>query len=111
MSNDPVWKLVVDYPPGAVHPDDAPAYLAGGLRSDWAPPGWDPDEEYLERFKTDRFIWPVVRKYYLSRSSAVGRALLLEYYGAKVRLLRSMPLKFEERNFKRPLRLVQGGAE
>ncbi|RDI32401.1 hypothetical protein DEU38_103134 [Rhodococcus sp. AG1013] len=109
MSNDYVWKLNVEYPLDALHPDDAP-WFAGHLRSDWAPPGWDPDGEYIDRFKTERFIWPSVRKFYLSRSAAVDRALLLEHYDAKVRLLRSVPLTFEERPFKRPLRLIAGGA-
>lgn len=107
---DYVWKLAVEYPSDAVHPDDAGPWFAGRPRGDWQSAGWSPDDEYIERFKTDRFIWPTVRKFYLSRSSAVNRANLLEFYGAKVRLLRSAPLVFEERNFKRPLRLVQGGA-
>lgn len=110
MSNDYVWKLIVEYPREAVHPDDAPAWFAGALRADWMPPGWDPHTEYIERFKTERFIWPTVRKFYLSRSAAVDRANLLERFGAKVKLLRSAPLEFEERTFKRPLRLVTGGA-
>lgn len=109
MSKEKVWKLDVEYPVDAKFPDDVP-FFAGHLRSDWSPRGWDPDDEYIERFKTERFVWPAVRKYYLSRSAAVDRALLLEHYGAKVRLLRSMPIEFEERNFKRPLHLIEGGA-
>ncbi|MDF3308764.1 hypothetical protein P3H15_27475 [Rhodococcus sp. T2V] len=110
MSKDYIWKLDVEYPADALHGLDSPFGLVGNLRSDWAPRGWEPDDEYIDRFKTERFVWPAVRKYYLSRSCAVDRANLLEHYGAKVRLLRSMPIKFEERNFKRPLRLIEGGA-
>jgi hypothetical protein len=93
-----VWKLDVEYPEGAHY---------GG----WAPEGWHPDDEYLHRFATDEFIWPSVKSVYASRSGAVDRANLLESYGAKVRLLCSAPLTFEERPFKRPLRVIQGGAE
>ncbi|NKV10902.1 hypothetical protein GS909_07890 [Rhodococcus hoagii] len=107
---DYVWKLEIEYPEGAVYPDDAPEWYAGCLRSDWAPKGWDPDDDYIDRFQTERFIWPTVRKFYLSRSAAVDRAHLLESYGARARLLRSAPLTFEERRFKRPLRLIEGGA-
>lgn len=108
--NDYVWKLDVEYPADCYHPDDADHWLAGQKRADWTPEGWEPDEEYLERFQTLRFIWPAVRRFYLSRSAAVDRALLLEYYGAKVRLYRSKPLEFEERYYRRPLRLIDGGA-
>ncbi|MFC9768961.1 hypothetical protein [Rhodococcus jostii] len=112
MSPQYVWSLAVDYPADAYFPDDfEPMWLAGKLRGDWTPAGWHPDEEYVRIFGTEQFVWPSVRKFYLVRSTAVRRALLLESYGAKVRLLRSMPLEFEERNFKRPLRIVQGGAE
>lgn len=108
--NDYVWKLDVEYPESSHHPEDADIWRAGRPRGDWTPAGWEPDEEYIERFQTKRFIWPTVRRFYLSRSAAVERALLLEHYGAKVRLLRSAPLTFEERSFKRPLRVIQGGA-
>ena len=109
MSPEYVWKLDVEYPAEAFHPDDAPEYLAGQLRGDWAPANWHPDDEYLARFKTDLFVWPVVKRYYVHRSTAVDRANLLEGYGAKVRLLRSAPMEFEERPYKRPLRVIQGG--
>lgn len=108
--NDYVWKLEVEYPEGSHHPEDADIWLAGRSRADWTPKGWDPDEEYIDRFGTDRFIWPTVRRFYLSRSAAVERALLLEHYGAKVRLFRSKPIEFQERYFRRPLRLIEGGA-
>lgn len=109
--NGYVWKLDVEYPEDALFPEGMePSWFAGSKRADWTPKGWDPDEEYIERFGTDRFIWPSVRRFYLSRSAAVDRALLLEHYGAKVRLLRSVPIVFEERQFRRPLRVIQGGA-
>lgn len=109
MSNDYVWKLDVEYPEDALHPEGS-GWFSGQLRADWQPAGWDPDSDYIERFQTERFIWPAVRRFYLSRSAAVDRALLLEFYGAKVRLFRSLPLRFEERQFKRPLRVIAGGA-
>ena len=110
MSNDYVWRLDVEYPADALYGDDAAPWYAGCLRADWAPKGWDPSGEYIDRFKTERFIWPTVRKFYLSRSAAVDRAHLLESYGARVRLLRSAPLMFEERPFKRQLRVIEGDA-
>jgi hypothetical protein len=96
MSPTYVWKLDVEYPERA--------HYRG-----WEPKDWHPTDEYLHQFKTDEFIWPSVQRFYASRSSAVNRANLLESYGAKVRLLRSAPLTFEERPFKRPLRVIQGG--
>lgn len=101
--------VIIEYPKGALIPS---SYDSDTLYEDpeWEPEGWEPDDEYLERFQTTRFIWPSVRRVYLSRTAAVDRALLLEHYGAKVRLLRSKPLEFEERSFRRPLRVIQGGA-
>lgn len=95
--NEFVWKLEVEYPEGP----------------NYAPPNWEPDDEYIDRFGTDQFWWPTVRRCYLSRSAAVNRANLLESYGARVRLFRSQPLTFEERNFQHtypPLRSLPGGA-
>lgn len=109
--SDYVWKLDVEYPEDCCYPEDfEDIWRAGHPRPDWTPEGWEPDDEYIERFQTKRFIWPTVRRFYLSRSGAVERALLLEYYGAKVRLFRSRPIEFEERYYRRPLRLVDGGA-
>lgn len=108
--NEYVWKLDVEYPEDCYYPEDSEPWFAGMKRGDWKPAGWEPDDEYIERFQTTRFIWPAVRRLYLSRTAAVERALLLEYYGAKVRLLRSKPIEFEERSFRRPLRVIQGGA-
>lgn len=105
---DYVWQLAVEYPAEAYY-EHAPAVLD----PDWKPKGWEPSEEYESRFGTEEFIWPSVRRFYLSRSSAVDRANLLESFGAHVRLMRSQSLEFEEREFKhahRPLRLVAGGA-
>lgn len=81
-----IWALSVSYPDGSDEPG-------------WAPPGWQPDSDYVTRFHTAEFYWPSVRSAYLSRSSAVRRANLLEKYGAAVRLLRAEP-KFEEREYR-----------
>lgn len=107
---DYVWQLAVEFPAEAY--SDHPI-MGRVLNSEWTPPNWDASEEYESRFGTDQFIWPSVRRFYLSRTSAVNRANLLESYGARVRLMRSQPLEFEERDYKhahRPLRLVAGGA-
>ena len=107
---DYVWSLDVTYPDDAYYENP---WTGHDLNPDWEPPNWTPDDEYLNRFKTERFIWPVVRRFYLSRSSAVNRANLMEFYGCRVRLLRSQPIELEERDFKhvhQGLRLVPGGA-
>lgn len=104
---DYVWQLAVEYPAEAYYEDSEM------LNPEWRPANWLADEEYESRFGTEEFIWPSVRRFYLSRSSAVDRANLLESFGAHVRLMRSQSLEFEEREFKhahRPLRLVTGGA-
>jgi hypothetical protein len=110
MTKDYVWQLEVDYPEDAYyeHP-----YMGRTLDPEWTPKTWSPDEDYEAQFGTDLFVWPAVRRFYLSRSSAVSRANLLEFYGARVRLMRSQALVFEERVFKHAhstLRLVTGGA-
>ena len=100
---DYVWKLDVEYPADSYYEHE---YLGEVLNPNWSPSNWDPDDEYVSRFGTEQFIWPSVRRYYLSRSCAVDRANLLEFYGAKVRLLRSQPLAFEERDYKHHHRTV-----
>ena len=104
---DYVWRLDVEYPAEAYY-DHCEV-----LDPEWRPKGWEPSEEYESRFGTEQFIWPAVRRFYLSRSTAVNRANLLESFGARVRLLRSQELEFEERGYKHEnptLRLVTGGA-
>lgn len=105
---DYVWQLAVEYPAEAYY-----EHASQVLDPDWKPKGWEPNEEYESRFGTEQFIWPAVRRFYLSRSSAVNRANLLESYGARARLMRSQLLEFEERDYKhahRTLRLVAGAA-
>lgn len=92
-----IWRLDVEYPEAAYREH---VWHGRELNPDWEPDNWEPDDDYVRQFKTEQFVWPAVRKYYLSRSSAVDRANLLEYYGAKVRLLRSLPIEFEERPYK-----------
>lgn len=107
---DYVWQLDVEYPKDAYY--DHP-FLGHILDPDWKPKGWEPDGEYESRFGTEQFIWPVVRRFYVTRSVAVNRANLLESFGARVRLMRSQALEFDERPYKHAhpsLRLVEGGA-
>ena len=94
---DYVWQLEVTYPEESYY--DHP-FMGRTLDPSWTPANWMADEEYVERFGTEDFIWPAVRRFYLSRSSAVDRANLLEYYGARVQLMRSQPLEFEARDYK-----------
>lgn len=92
-----IWRLDVTYPESAYREHE---WRGRELDPNWEPRNWEPDDDYVRLFKTEQFVWPAVRKYYLSRSSAVDRANLLEFYGARVRLLRSLPIEFEERDFK-----------
>ena len=108
---DYVWQLEVEYPDAAYYEH---LYMGRILNPEWSPANWEADGEYVSRFGTEKFVWPSVRRFYLSRSSAVNRANLLEFYGARVRLMRSQRLEFAERPFKHvhraSLRLVPGGA-
>lgn len=108
---DYVWRLEVEYPADAYY--DHP-FMGSILDPSWKPKNWAADDEYVSRFGTEDFVWPSVRRCYLSRSTAVRRANLLESYGARVQLLRSQALEFEPRDFKhehRPvLRSIEGGA-
>jgi hypothetical protein len=83
-----VYRLVIDYP-------------AGSDRPGWTPARW---EEYLagiadkrERARVRRhgFRWP--REHlYLSAGGAHSRALLLQYFGARVDVQRSEPVTWWE---------------
>ena len=108
---DYVWQLDVEYPAEAYyeHP-----FMGRILDPAWAPANWEANDEYVSRFGSEQFVWPLVRRFYLSRSTAVNRANLLESYGARVRLLRSQPLEFAERDYRHAhrtvLRSIAGGA-
>lgn len=96
-----VYRIEVVYPPGAIqevqpHPEEYPEFVIRRFDPNWAPPGWDPDEQYLRRFGTTRFIWPKVRGIYASRTAAAERAALLERYGAFTMIHRSKPLEWVE---------------
>jgi hypothetical protein len=82
------YRLHVTYHPTSHHTAE------GEWNWDWQPEGWehpgaknwngDPDTDFS-------FSWPRV-KTYLSRKSAEERAKLLEEYGAKVTIERSLPV-------------------
>ncbi|MGH3644367.1 MAG: hypothetical protein ACRDUX_35715, partial [Mycobacterium sp.] len=55
----------------------------------WAPPGWQPDEDYVRRNRTSEFRWPSTNRYYRSRSGARRRARLIESFGATVTIEQS----------------------
>lgn len=101
--SDYVWQLEVTYPDEAYwdHP-----FMGRTLDTHWSPANWSPTPDYIERFKTEDFFWPKVSRFYLSRTSAVNRANLLESYGARVQLMRSQPLEFEARDYRHAHRPV-----
>lgn len=61
--------------------------LPGDGEGYWEPDGWlsDPVEraEWIERHGDARFFWPKTDRVYLSRSSAVRLARLIESYGGE----------------------------
>lgn len=76
---------IVEYPAGAMVFD-----------AEWAPEGWAPSEEYLDRFGTGAFIWPTTNREWKSRSSAVKRKNLIEGFGAKCIIQRSVQIVWPE---------------
>ncbi|WP_172121451.1 hypothetical protein [Actinomyces faecalis] len=48
----------------------------------WEPEGWEPDADYLRTYPDGFFRWPSTRRLYRSRSGALGRAHLIQSYGA-----------------------------
>ncbi|MDY3678142.1 MAG: hypothetical protein SO046_02845 [Actinomyces urogenitalis] len=63
--------------------------------STWAPDGWEPDAAYLRMHPDGLFRWPSTRHLYRSRSAALDRAHLIEFYGATC-VVESADLKWEE---------------
>lgn len=63
--------------------------------STWAPEGWEPDAAYLRTYPDGLFRWPSTRHLYRSRSAALDRAHLIEFYGATC-VVESADLKWEE---------------
>lgn len=62
----------------------------------WAPPGWVPSQEYIDRFGTTEFFWPKDCVEYKSRSSAKRRAELFESFGATAVVERSSRITWPE---------------
>jgi hypothetical protein len=92
-----LWRVrVTSYPEGAFTPevegDDGWHVPTPG----WSPPGWSPDEGYVEILGTTEFIWPVTNRSYGSRSTAKKRADLLQRYGATVVIERSERVMWPE---------------
>ena len=94
---------ITSYPEGAFLPDEdcatcvvcSLAEQCRVLNRDWAPEGWAPDEEWVERFGKDTgdaFFWPKTDREYRSRSTATRLRKLLESYGATAIVQRSTPI-------------------
>lgn len=68
-----------------------------GERIEWEKPiGWEPSPEYVERFKTNKWIEPDTRKWFKSRSSAVARVKLLESAGYRAVVQKSAPVRWPD---------------
>lgn len=88
---------IVDYPDGAIVHLNNPGTCEPGdwmLMPGWAPPGWEPDVDYVSRQGTTEFRWPSTRRWYRSRSAALRRARLIESYGAKTTIEESEPVQW-----------------
>ncbi|QNJ91187.1 hypothetical protein HZU40_23630 [Mycolicibacterium fluoranthenivorans] len=68
----------------------------------WAPPGWEPDEQYVRRNRTSEFRWPSTDYWYRSRSGARRRARLIESYGATVTIEESQPILWPRHSLSTP---------
>lgn len=90
--------VITKYPEGALYfydAGDGDSY--GEPDRDWRPEGWEPDDEWLQRFG-DRFFWPSTKFEYKSQSSARARAKLIESYGATAVVERSSLITWPGRN-------------
>ena len=56
------------------------------------PVGWEASAEYVERFKTNKFLEPDTNKWFKSRSSAMDRVKLLRSMGYTAIVQRSAPV-------------------
>lgn len=66
-----------------------------GERIEWGKPiGWEPSAEYVERFKTNKWIEPATDKWFKSRSSAAARVKLLEDAGYRAIVQKSAPVQW-----------------
>lgn len=66
-----------------------------GERIEWVKPiGWEPSPEYVERFKTNKWIEPATDKWFKSRSSAAARVKLLEDAGYRAIVQKSAPVQW-----------------
>lgn len=61
-----------------------------------APKGWQPTQDYVDRFNTNAFIEPSTTKLYQSRSGAKARVELLESFGYRAIVQRSAPIVWPE---------------
>ncbi|PXY04351.1 hypothetical protein [Corynebacterium striatum] len=58
------------------------------------PVGWEPDEDYINRFKSNKYFEPDTSKFYRSRSSAKARVDLLNSMGYEAIVQRSAPVEW-----------------
>lgn len=58
------------------------------------PVGWEPDEDYINRFKSNKYFEPNTDKFYRSRSSAKARVDLLNSMGYEAIVQRSAPVEW-----------------
>jgi hypothetical protein len=92
--NDYLFRVsILTYPEGSVesvnHPgeDDCEQWVPV---PGWAPPGWQPDTDFVKEFGTPQFVWPSTNQTYRSYAGAEKRATLLKSYGATVVIERTI---------------------
>jgi hypothetical protein len=88
---------ITNYPEGAAVPVCYPdtAHPASWVPvAGWAPPGWQPDDDYVELRGSSEFRWPSIKRLYRSMSAARKRARLIESFGATVIIEQSQPIEW-----------------
>lgn len=88
---------ITDYPASMKEWENNPDNIDedGTYYFPWAPEGWEPDAAYLRMHPDGLFRWPSTRHLYRSRSAALDRAHLIEFYGATC-VVESADLRWEE---------------
>jgi hypothetical protein len=92
--NDYLFRVsILTYPEGSVEPVCHPGEgdrLQWVPVPGWAPPGWQPDADFIKEFGTPEFVWPSTNTTYRSHAGAEKRATLLKSYGATVVIERTV---------------------
>ena len=98
MSGEMYRTQIVEYPEFEDYTawDDRGLYgeNTGRRWEEWSRPvGWEPSDDYMEHYRTNKFFEPNTDRWYKSRSSAGDRARLLNSMGYVAIVQRSAPVQ------------------